>query len=59
MLRINKKILNSNNMQISKIYNPNHLILSLFYVLGLLFLLVLETDFAGIVKKEPVNKEIL
>ena len=47
MLRINKKILNFNNMQISKIYNPNRLILSLFCVLGLLYLLVLETDFAG------------
>ena len=47
MLRINKKILNFNNMQISKIYNPNPLILSLFCVLGLLYLLVLESGFAG------------
>src|SRR5688572_4755436 len=47
MLRINKKILDFNNIQISKIYNPNRLILSQFCVLGLLFLLVLETDFAG------------
>ena len=45
MLRINKKILNLNDMQ-SKIYNATGLTLSLFCVLGLLFVLVLATDFA-------------
>ena len=45
MLRINKKILNLNDVQ-SKIYNATGLTLSLFCVLGLLFVLVLGTDFA-------------
>ena len=47
MLRINKKILNFNERQISKIHNPNCLTLSLFCVLGLLFLLILGTNFVG------------
>ena len=45
MLRINKKILNLNDVQ-SKIYNATGLTLSLFCVLELLFVLVLGTDFA-------------
>ena len=45
MLRINKKILNFNDIQ-SKIYNATSLTLPLFCVLGLLFVLVLGTDFA-------------
>ena len=45
MLGINKKILNLNDIQ-SKIYNTTSLTLPLFCVLGLLFVLVLGTDFA-------------
>ena len=45
MLRINKKILNFNDIQ-SKIYNATSIILSLFCILGLLFVLVLGTHFA-------------
>ena len=43
MLRINQEILNFNDIQ-SKIYNANSITLSLFCVLGLLFVLVLGTD---------------
>ena len=45
MLRINTKILNFNDIR-SKIYNATSITLSLFCVLGLLFVLVLGTDFA-------------
>ena len=45
MLRINKEILNFNDMRY-KIYNATSITLSLFCVLGLLFVLVLGTDFA-------------
>ena len=45
MLRINKKNSNFNDIQ-SKIYNATSLTLHLFCVLGLLFVLVLGTDFA-------------
>ena len=45
MLRINKNILNFIDIQ-SKIYNATSITLSLFCVLGLLFVLVLGTDFA-------------
>ena len=45
MVRINKKILNFYDIQ-SKIYNATSLTLPLFCVLGLLFVLVLGTDFA-------------
>jgi hypothetical protein len=45
MLRINKKIRNFNDRQF-KIHNPNRITLSLFCVLGLLFVLVLGTHFA-------------
>jgi len=45
MLRINKKILNFNDIQ-SKIYNATCITFSLFCVLGLLFVLVLGTDLA-------------
>ena len=44
MLRINKKILNFNDIR-SQIYNTTSLTLTLFCVLGLLFVLVLGTDF--------------
>jgi Ca2+-binding RTX toxin-like protein len=46
MLRINKKILNFNDMR-SQIYNTTSLTLSLFCVLGLLFVLVFGTNLAG------------
>jgi len=46
MLRINKKILNFNDMQ-SKIYTGACITLPLFCVLGLLFVLVFGTNLAG------------
>ena len=45
MLRINTEILNFNDMRY-KIYNATSITLSLFCVLGLLFVLVLGTHFA-------------
>lgn len=45
MLRINKKILNFNDIQ-SKIYNATRITHSLFCVLGLFFVLVFGTDLA-------------
>ena len=45
MLRINKEILNFNDIRY-KIYNATSITLSLFCILGLLFVLVLGTDFA-------------
>ena len=45
MLRINKKTLNFNDIRY-KIYNANSITLSLFCVLGSLFVLVHGTDFA-------------